>query len=121
MNYNVCGESLIVAAGTENIDFTDIISMNETADCLWKKISTMDSFSIDDMVRLLTTEYEVDAERAEADCRKLVQEWTNFGLLEGDDLPPVSVAPTDCQAEQESSDRKEGKARKGFWGKLFKN
>ena len=121
VNYNVCGESLVVATGTKNIDFTDIISMNETADYLWKKVSAMESFTIDDLVGLLTAEYEVEAERAEADCRQLVQAWTDAGILEGDDLPPVSVAPTADRERPEQAEEKEKKPRKGFFGKLFKN
>ena len=31
----VCGEQIIVAEGRENIDFTNIISMNETSAFLW--------------------------------------------------------------------------------------
>lgn len=34
----VCGQNLIVAEGKENIDFTSIISMNESATLLWNEI-----------------------------------------------------------------------------------
>ena len=33
---NVCGEHIVVAEGKENIDFSNIISMNETAAILWQ-------------------------------------------------------------------------------------
>ena len=33
---NICGENIIVAEGKENIDFTNIISMNETSAFLWE-------------------------------------------------------------------------------------
>ena len=33
---NVCGENIIVAEGKENIDFSNIISMNESSAYLWK-------------------------------------------------------------------------------------
>lgn len=35
----VCGENIIVAEGEENIDFSNIISMNESSAFLWKKRS----------------------------------------------------------------------------------
>ena len=35
---NVCGENIIVAEGKENIDFTKIISMNESSAYLWKNV-----------------------------------------------------------------------------------
>ena len=33
----VCGEYIIVAEGKENIDFCNIISMNESSAYLWKE------------------------------------------------------------------------------------
>ena len=35
---NVCGEQIIVAEGKENIDFSNIISMNESSAYLWQKL-----------------------------------------------------------------------------------
>ena len=35
----VCGENIIVAEGKENIDFSNIISMNESSAYLWKEIA----------------------------------------------------------------------------------
>ena len=32
----VCGENIIVAEGKENIDFSNIISMNESSAYLWQ-------------------------------------------------------------------------------------
>ena len=32
---NVCGEHVIVAEGIDNVDFTNIISMNESSAYLW--------------------------------------------------------------------------------------
>ena len=40
---NICGENIIVAEGKENIDFTNIISMNETSAFLWEQIEQKDS------------------------------------------------------------------------------
>lgn len=35
---DICGESIIVAEGKENIDFTKIISMNESSAFLWESV-----------------------------------------------------------------------------------
>ena len=35
---NICGEYIIVAEGESNIDFSNIISMNESSAFLWKNI-----------------------------------------------------------------------------------
>lgn len=125
INRNVCGESVLLATGQENIDFTNIISLNETADFLWKELAQREDFTIDDMVELLTGEYEVEADEAKADCQALAQQWTDAGILEGEDLPAVSphVAEEKAQAEvaapQEAAPKK--KEKKGFFSKLFKN
>ncbi len=125
INRNVCGESVLLATGQENIDFTNIISLNETADFLWKELAQREDFTIDDMVELLTGEYEVEADEAKADCQALVQQWTDAGILEGEDLPPVSPhvveekAQAEAEAPQEAAPKK--KEKKGFFSKLFKN
>ena len=49
---NVCGEHIVVAEGKENIDFSNIISMNETATFLWQHIQGS-AFEVADMVKLL--------------------------------------------------------------------
>ena len=35
---NICGENIIVAEGIDNIDFSRIISMNESSAYLWQKV-----------------------------------------------------------------------------------
>ena len=35
---SICGEQVIVAEGKENIDFSKIISMNETSAYLWEAV-----------------------------------------------------------------------------------
>ncbi len=78
---SVCGENIIVAEGKENIDFSNIISMNETSAYLWEKIQGKD-FTIDDMVKLLTDEYEVDEETARKDCETVADQWMKAGILD---------------------------------------
>ena len=67
---NVCGEQVIVAEGRENIDFSNIISMNETSAYLWNAIQGRD-FTVDDLVELLTQEYDVDEQTARKDAQTL--------------------------------------------------
>ena len=57
---NVCGENIIVAEGKENIDFSNIISMNESSAFLWKKAQAQESFTVEDLAQWLTEEYEID-------------------------------------------------------------
>lgn len=78
---NVCGERIIVAEGRENIDFSKIISMNGSSEFLWNAINGKD-FTTDDLVRMLTDEYEVDEATARQDAETVVRQWTEAGIVE---------------------------------------
>lgn len=78
---NVCGENIVVAEGEENIDFCNIISMNESSAYLWNNIQDKD-FSKEDLVALLMEEYEVDEPTATQDVSLLVEQWMQAGIIE---------------------------------------
>ena len=71
----VCGEHIIVAEGKENIDFSNIISMNESSAYLWKE------FTVEDLANLLIREYDVEKETALNDARTLSQQWAVAGII----------------------------------------
>lgn len=76
----VCGENIIVAEGEENIDFSNIISMNESSAYLWKNIQEKE-FTHADLVKLLLEEYEVDEATALADVKNLTDLWAQAGII----------------------------------------
>ena len=78
---NVCGENIIVAEGKENIDFTKIISMNETAAYLWKNVEGKELDS-DTLMSLLINEYEVDDATANKDAKNIAKQWIEAGIAE---------------------------------------
>lgn len=78
---SICGENVIVAEGIENIDFSKIISMNESAAYLWQNIEGKE-FTKKKLVDLLTAEYEVDETTARQDVATMLQQWTEAGMLE---------------------------------------
>ena len=78
---NVCGENIIVAEGKENIDFTKIISMNETAAYLWKNVEGKE-FDSDTLMSLLINEYEVDDATANKDAKNIAKQWIEAGIAE---------------------------------------
>lgn len=78
----ICGQHILIAEGKENIDFTKIISMNESAAYLWNKLQDKD-FTTEDMAKLLTEEYEVDQATALQDAEKLAKTWVEAGICEG--------------------------------------
>ena len=77
----VCGENIIVATGVENIDFSSIIRLNESAAYLWEKVGKND-FTADEMANYLTEEYEVDMATAQKDATELAATWLEAGIIE---------------------------------------
>ncbi len=78
--HRVCEQNIIVAEGKENIDFNNLITMNSTAAFLWEKMGDED-FTVDDMVRALSSEYDIDKENALNDCEELSQQWLKAGIV----------------------------------------
>lgn len=79
--HNVCGENVVIAEGRENIDFNNIISMNETAAYIWEHLTGKD-FTEEDMAEVLLKEYDVDKATALADCKSLAARWLEAGICE---------------------------------------
>lgn len=79
---NVCGEYIIVPAGADNVDYSKIISLNETAAYLWENVAAKDAFTTDDMVALLLAEYEVEESIAREDCEMIIERWKEMELVE---------------------------------------
>ena len=77
----VCGEAIVVAHGLENIDFSKIINLNESAAYLWRSVEGKD-FDASILARLLTEEYEVDEATALSDAEKVIEDWRSAGLAE---------------------------------------
>ena len=83
----VCGEQIIVAEGKENIDFTNIISMNESSAFLWNNIQDKE-FTIEDLADLLIGEYMIDEntpldrETALADAKAVAEKWIEAEIVE---------------------------------------
>lgn len=77
----VCGEAIVVAHGLENIDFSKIINLNESAAYLWRSVEGKD-FDASTLARLLTDEYEVDEATALSDAEKVIEDWRSAGLAE---------------------------------------
>ncbi|HIY37131.1 MAG TPA: PqqD family protein [Candidatus Paraprevotella stercorigallinarum] len=77
----VCGEKVILACGMNNIDFSKIVSLNETAAFLWT-VAIEQEFTEDMLVKALLEEYEVDDETARRDVANVVSKWKEIGLLD---------------------------------------
>jgi len=76
----VCDDNVIVAYGRKNIDFSKVISLNESAAYLWNAVVGKD-FTCQDLADLLCKEYDVDAETAQEDVTQIVTQWKELGLV----------------------------------------
>ena len=79
---NVCGEHIIVPTGIENVDYSKIISLNETAAYLWENVSGKESFTVEDLVQLLLNEYDVEESIAREDSQAIIECWNEMELIE---------------------------------------
>lgn len=77
----VCGEHIVIAEGEENIDFTDVISMNESSAYLWNHVTGKD-FTAAEIAELLIAEYNIEKETADSDAAIIVEQWMQAGLIE---------------------------------------
>lgn len=78
---DVCGEAVVVAHGKENMDFSKVINLNESAAYLWRAVEGCD-FDAADLARLLCEEYEVSEDVALRDARQMMNAWQAEGLIE---------------------------------------
>lgn len=78
---NICNVNIIVATGVENIDFSKVISLNESAAVMWNAVIGKD-FNAQDMALALTNEYEVDEATALADAQETLKQWIETGIVE---------------------------------------
>lgn len=77
----IVGEHIITGEGVERVNFNKIITLNETAVYLWENLVGKE-FTEDDVVKLLTDEYEVTEEVARKDVKNLLSKWEEAGLLD---------------------------------------
>ena len=74
-------DHIVTAEGLDRVDFSKVISLNDTAAYLWEQVQDRD-FTPEDLVALLTARYDVDARQARADVGKLLDSWRSAGLIE---------------------------------------
>ena len=77
----ICGENVVTAEGTANVNYSSLISLNETAAFLFGKLQGTE-FTEETAVKYLLEEYEVDEETAAKDVKALLAKWVEIGLAE---------------------------------------
>lgn len=70
----VCGETFLVPMGEGNIDYSKLIALNESSLLMWKRME-QGEFEIDDLVKVLLDEYEVEESVARQDVEKIIEQF----------------------------------------------
>ena len=76
----VAGEHIVVKCSEKSTDMTSVIAFNECACLLYNELKGSD-FGLDDMVKVILDNYEVDEATARADAQSLVEKLEEQGLL----------------------------------------
>ena len=77
----ICGQKVVSGEGLDQVNFSKLISLNETAAFLWEAVAGKD-FTAGDLTALLVERYEVSEAVAGSDVRKLIRQWEEMGLVE---------------------------------------
>lgn len=77
---NVGGENLLVPLGAQVLDLNGLITLNDTAACVWELLAH--ECSLDKLAAAVAERFDVAAATARADVQTFVDEITRLGLLE---------------------------------------
>ena len=84
---DVCGTFIIIDDGKANMDFSNIIRMNESSKLLWESLQGKE-FTVEDMAQILMENYEIADDTplphdvAIKDAEALAQQWKESGIIE---------------------------------------
>lgn len=77
---DVGGENLLVPLGAQVMDLNGLITLNDTAACVWELLAA--ERSLDELTAAVAERFDVDHETACADVQTFVDEIAKMGLLE---------------------------------------
>lgn len=77
----MAGEHVIIKQGRFGADMTRVIALNATSLLLWQELQGRD-FEVEDVAKVLTDNYEVEAATATADAAAWMEKLVEAGLAE---------------------------------------
>ena len=77
----ICGQHVVSGEGTANVNFSKLVSLNDSAAYLFKAVGN-EEFTPERLADLLLEEYEVDRETALKDAESLCAQWKEIGIVE---------------------------------------
>lgn len=77
---SVAGEYIVVDQGKDQVNMTQIISLNRTAYALWNELAGK-GFTAQEAVSFLVSQYGISEEQASADAEKFFQSMRQCNIL----------------------------------------
>ncbi|MBP3644558.1 MAG: PqqD family protein [Alistipes sp.] len=77
----MAGEHVIIKQGRFGADMTRVIALNATSLLLWQELQGRD-FEVEDVAKVLTDNYKVEAATATADAAAWMEKLVEAGLAE---------------------------------------
>ncbi len=77
----IAGENVVIMQGRQGADFTQIITLNDSAVVLWEALVEQE-FTTEDAAKVLTDNFDVDATTALADAERWVARMSECNLIE---------------------------------------
>ena len=74
------GDYILIGESVELVNFNNLITFNETAAYLWQQVEGKD-FDIEELTRLLLSEYEVSEDIAREDAQATIDDWREIGII----------------------------------------
>lgn len=74
------GDYILIGESVELVNFNNLITFNETAAYLWQKVEGKE-FDVEDLTRLLLSEYEVSEDIAREDAQATIDDWREIGII----------------------------------------
>ena len=78
--HTFAGENIVVPHNVDNVDFTHLLTLNESATVVWKRMNEGD-FEIADLVKALTDAYDVDEEQAQKDVSSILGKMRKLKII----------------------------------------
>ena len=76
----IAGSIIVVPVGKTSLEFNGMITLNESGSFFWDCFTN--DITVDDAVKMVTDEYDVDEDRARADIEAFVEMLKENNLLE---------------------------------------
>ncbi|MBR5211625.1 MAG: PqqD family protein [Bacteroidales bacterium] len=77
---DVMGQATVIGEGVDQVNFSKLITLNESAAFLWKEVEGKD-FEVETLAGLLVGEYGIDEALAARDAKSIAEQWIEAGLV----------------------------------------